>query len=186
MAANSPVLNQRNNPSQESQNIISPEKLINNLSLIQEKQEDNSNNVSLINNNYKIIRKKKAKILVGKRGDHDLNIKLKKALNDFKDWKDTFLKDKETPIKTASSFGGLYSPSNRLKTAPYQPKTTFGNAMGSPTINKNFKTIYNGIPNSPNPSERGKKGDFKFTIDVNGVPHSIKMSGTETTGRVML
>lgn len=165
-------------PEGETKNIMIQDNC-NNLSLIQEKHEDNSNNVSLVNN-IKITRNKKSKIFTGKRIGDDLNFKLEKALNDFKEWKDKFLKDKEAPIKANASFGGLYSPSNRLKTAPYQPKKSFGSSIYSPTMNKNFKTIYNGIPKSPNPNE---KSDLNFTIDVNGIPHSVKMSGTETTGK---
>jgi len=51
-------------------------------------------------------------------------------------------------------------------------------------MNNHFKTLYNGGGvQSPAPSEKGKNGtEFNFKMDVNGVPHSVKVSGTETTG----
>lgn len=128
--------------------------------------------------------------------DNELQVKLEKALDELSTWKDKFLKEKETPIKASISNGGLYSPGNRLKSAPYPVKNNFRNTFYSQNAGNYHKTIYADYTRSPvvekEKSEfyflnfvESQGNDINFTIDVNGVPHSVYNSANETTGRIL-
>jgi len=154
-------------------NLIISHPLINkDLSLIKENNEEKVAKHSM-KKSIKITRNRKR--IVAKNSE--LQVKLEQALSDLNECKDEYIRDVETPIKPTGSFANVYSPSNRLKSAPYKPNTSFQ----STGLKSNFKTLYNGVQ-SPVPSEKRKSGkDMNFTIDVKGIPHSVKMSGTETT-----
>lgn len=178
------------------------------LSLIKEKAEPESNNIS---KTIKTTNTKMKRITL--RNNHrtpqnnELQNKLEKALNELKDCKDKFWQQKETPIKpSTSTYGGLYSPSNRLKSAPYPFNNMFSTSFYSTMSGQQQQTIYTdgeknfmsagNDPNTCSPAPpnqckskptfdeilEGKKPDVNFTIDLNGIPHSVYTSGTDTAG----
>ncbi|CAI2363654.1 unnamed protein product [Moneuplotes crassus] len=151
-------------------------KVKNDLSFIEEK----SNEKPVIKGSYiKITRNKKNKIITSKTNKIELNSKLEKALNEFDDCKDQYNQHLDSPLKPPEAFNTIYSPENRLKSAPYQPGNTFMSTLYSPKTASNFNPLYNKGPGSPIPNDH--QGNFELTIDVNGVPHSVKMNGTEAT-----
>lgn len=96
----------------------------NDLSQIKEKAEPDSLQTSIVNDNSRIGKKKinppHQRNQVNKEENKDLQNRLEKALNELTECKDRFWKEKEDSIKTYTTGNGLYSPKNRLKTAPYQ------------------------------------------------------------------
>lgn len=159
------------------------------LSLIKEKAEPDSQNAShnLSNPSQKI----KIKTSKGPRfqlrnnptnsNRKEFQSKLEKALKDLNDCKDKFWKEKETPVKSTNpGFAGVYSPSNRLNSAPYQFNSMFSNSFY--TNPPQYSTIYNN--DKSNSGSKGKKiNEMNFTIDVNGVPHSVYTSAADTAGK---
>ncbi len=127
-----------------------------------------------------VTRNKKGKISASKTKNLEINSKLEKALNALDDCKDKYKEHQKTP-PPSEGFRGIYSPENRLRSAPYDPGNTFMSSFYSPKTVSNFKSIQGNIPTSPVAGET--KGDMKFTIDVNGIPHSVKMNPTDSTGK---
>lgn len=103
----------------------------NDLSQINEKAEPDSLQTSIINNNSRISKKRikppHQRNQDNKEENRDLQNRLEKALNELSEWKDKFWKEKENPIKTYDSGNCLYSPKNRLKTAPYHFNAIYTN-----------------------------------------------------------
>ena len=127
----------------------------NDLSQIKEKAEPDSLQTSIVNNNSRIGKKKikptQQRNISNNEENKDLQNRLEKALNDLSTWKDKFWKEKENPIKINSIHNTLYSPNNRLKTAPFQFNTMFTNSFYSNPNQPNI-TTYNENEFKPNTS----------------------------------
>lgn len=104
-------------------------------------------------------------------------MKLSKALNALDDCKDQFQHQRDTPIKPPELSRAVFSPENRLMSAPFQQERFMSSFYSQKDA---FRSTIG--PGSPVPQT---KDDLKFTVDLNGVPHSVKMNPTEATGKLL-
>lgn len=137
------------------------------LSLIKEKAEPGSNNVSAGARDVKVVKPKKKQLrmrnnLSVDKTDKDLQGKLEKVLQELNAWKDKFLKDRETPVKqNGSNFNGLYSPTNRLMSAPYQFNSMLSSSFYSNVSGNNRKTInHDTSVQTPGGNKQASKVEF--------------------------
>ena len=74
------------------------------------------------------------------------------------------MKDRETPVKqNGSNFNGLYSPTNRLMSAPYQFNNMFSSSFYSNVSGNNRRTInHDTSVQTPGGNKQASKVEFVF------------------------